>query len=809
MRFPLLVLLGFAAGAAVAAEGRRVASAPADIALGSRVIHLQPGGKAPVVAAWLEPAAGKSRTVAIIDATDAAAPRERTRFELDGGMAIALDDSGTRALAWLSLEPSKPGQDRRHAAVALDVGKPGPPRQVWRREFTARQVGLANNASAYYFVARSPTDAMGGGSLSVFYADDRSHVSLAVPGGATDFVLSPNGRYVAWYDIAATISELDAKRPAQFTQGYPAEPHVCLIAALDGGTLIGGDAQLPRLHAYAPSDGLPRIASLPLDDRTGTGSCRVASVGRSGETLYLRDDQTLTKVDLSDARAPRRVERWTLDGYGSRIAIAGDTLFASDPVKADVLVVTPIVAGTQIPSRPFDWRALEQAHAAAMERYQAQTREGQILAELNLRMSLEKAGISAAASASPGSFPKTRAASMLHDYGRLLGLQSQQAESVFRRAIELDPELAAAHFGLAEVLRSQLGSVSDWERKKARKREAEQAYRQFLALGGKVPSIVSDFLRDDWETAKPSNLCAAVAKLATQGRLSEVLSDSGQAIPVGTRRVDVYFMSEGTAHVPTYRAVDAATGETISSEIATPVDPESLWGGDSLGLLVYAGRHHMLHSNDAKHPRTSIALDGTSACSFANRTTEVLDQETENAGLCLRILRGERPEALAFDDPAWMTRAEVTQRFRDGGITGARTLDALNDGNPITVARVGVSSGAGAGCEQTFFELMDRDATRFETGPSRDLLWKLQAGQPDNRYPLQCGNDPRFFEFDGRVLFETRPMRWPPADTSDQYHLVNEVDGGRVVETCRFRFVTETSWQAVDPASLSHRDAAE
>jgi hypothetical protein len=321
-------------------------------------------------------------------------------------------------------------------------------------------------------------------------------------------------------------------------------------------------------------------------------------------------------------------------------------------------------------------------------------------------------------------------------------------------------------------------------------------------LGGKATTEITDFIGDDWATAKPATFCSAVAKMANKGRLSELVSANGVNLPTGSTKVDVTYTTEGTAHVPATYVSDSSTDFPLAAHLPLPVDGEGLWGGDNLGLLVYAGAYHTLYYKDLTHPAASISTDGKSACTFNVNTTEVLDKATRTPRLCLQILHGSRPAALPFKGTSWMTNGDVAARYSQTRIDGVASLDVLGNGTSMTVARMGLSSGAGPGCDETFFDLLDRNAARFEDGVNRDLLMHMQKADPKDRYPLRCGNDPRFFEDSGKIYFESRPAGWPPTNAWDQYHFVTQIENGKAIDACQFRFETSVTGATVDPKAL-------
>jgi hypothetical protein len=138
-----------------------------------------------------------------------------------------------------------------------------------------------------------------------------------------------------------------------------------------------------------------------------------------------------------------------------------------------------------------------------------------------------------------------------------------------------------------------------------------------------------------------------------------------------------------------------------------------------------------------------------------------------------------------------MAYEDVSKRYSETEITNTRMLDFANDGKPLRVAQLQLDSGAGAGCGESFFDLLDKNGTRFEVGDKRDLLMKLQnADLVNSRYPVSCGNQPNFFEYKNNVYFEDKPSVWPPENSWNEYHRVATVDKNEVVDVCDFQFKT-------------------
>jgi hypothetical protein len=258
--------------------------------------------------------------------------------------------------------------------------------------------------------------------------------------------------------------------------------------------------------------------------------------------------------------------------------------------------------------------------------------------------------------------------------------------------------------------------------------------------------------------------------------------------------VDLIFTDQGTAGVPDITAVDAATGELLGNDSVPIPEGEDLWGGDHLGLVVYHGASHVLHFKDMQHPVSTFLLSGAKACHFLQATRQQIGLGAIEPGLCRQLDGGGGPISLDFDMPVAMTPEEAQSRYWEAGPAGMRLLDVLNDGNPVNVVELRLASGAGAGCDETFYDTADETGKHYTSGTARDLLMALQHADPTDRYPIRpCGNAPRFFRYQDKTYLETKPASWPPRSEQDTYHRVTRVDGGKVVDVCDFQFTSSVS----------------
>ena len=292
-----------------------------------------------------------------------------------------------------------------------------------------------------------------------------------------------------------------------------------------------------------------------------------------------------------------------------------------------------------------------------------------------------------------------------------------------------------------------------------------------------------------------NDVCKTIAAYANANRLSDLVSDIGLDIPFGGRRIDLVFTTEGTAHVPAYYAFDTANDFPLDRDDlpAPPAGAEDLWGGDNLALLTYDDRHFILYHRGLKHPVSGRNIADGALCRFKVETVETIGPKALDREFCSRLQGKNPPPTLSFKGKARISRQEVSERWSESEVERTRMLDIANDGNPLNVAELSLSSGAGAGCDATFYDLLDTAGTSFDDGPKRDLLLKLQNISPGDRFPVRCQNKPRFFTHQGKIHFETRPTTWPPIDDWNQYHEVRMIDAGQVREVCDFRLKTRVS----------------
>jgi hypothetical protein len=151
--------------------------------------------------------------------------------------------------------------------------------------------------------------------------------------------------------------------------------------------------------------------------------------------------------------------------------------------------------------------------------------------------------------------------------------------------------------------------------------------------------------------------------------------------------------------------------------------------------------------------------------------------------------------------PAVIDQSGVAKRYGETSAENVAQLDFANDGKAAPVALLSLSSGAGAGCDETFFDVLSDSGKSLDDGPSHQLIAALQNldDSPYTRYPvLPCGNSPRFFRYRGQIFFENT---WPPLDTWHERHDVRRVVNGHAEDVCGITFLEHTAPVAETPAS--------
>jgi hypothetical protein len=255
-------------------------------------------------------------------------------------------------------------------------------------------------------------------------------------------------------------------------------------------------------------------------------------------------------------------------------------------------------------------------------------------------------------------------------------------------------------------------------------------------------------------------------------------------VKVRGHRLDVFFTAEGTAHVPSLYAVDSDTDEPASLGLSAPW-LDDLWGGDELGLVVYHSTPFLIHYKDATHPVHLKSLVDDASCNFGTTAHESASPRALEPELCDALIAGKGPDSIDLDQPVSITRETVQERYGETEADKRDLIDILNNRAPVDVVHLALSSGAGAGCDEEFFDVLNDAGNGWGSSQSHELISELQH-LTTNRYPiLPCGNSARLFQYHGQIFFEST---WTPLDTWHEQHYVTRVKNGRVEDVCGITF---------------------
>ena len=784
----------------------RAADAPAllgQMVLGAapRSLSVTPDGTRVLIET--QPVPGESAQIQLIDTSDPRHPRALgTPVAVTAGISAdaALSDDGRHALLVERRNVRSSVAPGNFVVTALDLSDPDHPRTAWDRPVQATSVALAPDATGFVYQhdGQLPFPTY---TVRLGHADgtEEEGPNLGYMSASVQLWLSAQSRFVVANAYGAVVEASAnglARQPA-LLKGAPIDN--CLVAVASTGYLLVEDLRAPRFGIYAPELDLPRVAKLSHDAGLRR-ECQFVRRGQARDRWLLQDaGGFLYTLDMSDARRPRLSKPLLLPpgtsaaGLDSRGRIYA-LRRAPDGLHLEIL-------DTARPVRPVvDWVALERVHQEVLR----MGRDGSAEAfqfRWDAASKFEEAASIGVLGAPVVGISNKTAAALLNDYAWLLGKAKAayrpDLRPVLRRAIQLDPELRDAYLQLAEASRQALLTQSG--PREAALAEARTSYRTYVSLGGAPVKALQALMSDPLEHRPRGDMCGTIVAFANAGRLDELIRSVAVDVPVGGRKLDFGFTTAGTAHVPVMQAWEA--GDDRPAEVVQDASPGLLWGGDQLGLVMYGGEAHILHYRDAAHPVASRAVSGAQTCNFETETVERPGRDAIEPQLCKHLAEDGGPEPLDLSDPTLVKPEDVAEAYPVTEQTAAGKLDLFNDGAPVNLAQLHLVSGAGPGCEETFFDLLDADGTRLVTGPRHDQVMSLQGALvPGTRYPVQpCANSPRFFSYKDRVYFETKPTDWPPRDEWDTYHRVTRIRQGHVEEVCHFTFASTVKLASTRP----------
>ncbi len=208
--------------------------------------------------------------------------------------------------------------------------------------------------------------------------------------------------------------------------------------------------------------------------------------------------------------------------------------------------------------------------------------------------------------------------------------------------------------------------------------------------------------------------------------------------------------------------------------------------------LVHRGRVYTLYfaSENLRHPSYLGYIDATNAehlvCDFSSAERETLRPAGGHAdGVCGAVAKKSvsyTPVAEASDGDA-----DLEIGRRETRITGRVTVDVANTGTPAALALLTYESGAGRGCDISYFDLV-MDGKVVASGDAHAALMKLQDIEPDaQRTGSRCdGGVPRWFAHRGRTYLDIASK--PEALGVPPFHEVRALRGMKAETACKADF---------------------
>lgn len=733
----------------------------------------------------------------VLDLNPAGTPTVRGRFSVEGNVEqVAISPNGSSALLQVSSSSGSAGaRNYSYAIITLNLSDPARPVETGRQTlpvnskmFAARSIALAADASAYAFI---PDRALYPNSLEMVVLHKLSHpeTELSIDTGSFAFSVqfSEDHQYLALgfnaMDVGtAGIIDWESSPPRVQLQEYSGlnRRYQCLVGVLKGGYALVADARAPRLGIYGPSKGMPRLATLPGD---GGYTCPLAA--QEQNSVYVATPTTLLRVDVHDMRHPHIVDQWLAPVGFRPLALIGTLFFEAGPDNA--LQVFRLNRPT---ITEFDWIGLAAAYDKTMVEYQLSTNPGRDGIAFD---ALKQAGVDQALQLPINGVSPKKVAAILDDYGFFgsgRNHESGAAEAALRRAIELDPDRASAYFNLVELLLSRFASDIDFEHRENTKSEITRLYQTHLKKGGQPTLEMQQAVTAIAKMDETRPVCQSIADYANEKYLTYIIAEGAMGVNVRGHRLNIFSTTEGTAHVPSLYAFDADTDEPASIEFDAPW-LEKLWGGDALGLVVYHGAPYVIHYRDATHPEHLNSLIDETSCEFVTTPTERISPKALEPALCSDLVAGKGPDSIEFVETVSIPPERIRERYGETDADKRALVDFRNNGHPASVVHLGLASGAGAGCDEEFFDVLSETGDDLGSGPNHELLAQLQHLTTD-RYPLlPCGNSARLFEHHGQIYFENQPAK-QTVDVWDEYHYVTRIEKDQVREVCGITFDDHT-----------------
>jgi hypothetical protein len=376
---------------------------------------------------------------------------------------------------------------------------------------------------------------------------------------------------------------------------------------------------------------------------------------------------------------------------------------------------------------------------------------------------------------------------------------------MYRRVIELDPGRSVAYLNLGDSLRSQLRTVVSFQDKINVSTEIKTAYKQYKQRSGKSTSEIDSFLLFNVVDKPPADFCEYVASFASRGRLAEIFGSGAlvkRADGKGSMRINI--SSQGTAHVPFLQSLDSESNEEITPDASeVPPETEETRWSENIAVVPYKDGHHLLYYNDGGFLISTTPIGAAQkngkTCHFKTRVIELFDEKSADPKLCQLIATNRPPYIEAQVLHSLVNNAIVAAGYSETTFDRALKVDFDNDGNDDVLVRLQYTSGAGRGCDYSFFDLLNARRDGFSTSKGRTLLQEMQrtAKEPHMRHnvPSCSGNTTGWFRYNGITYYETKYPGDEPKGERQKFHRVSYIKDGNIKTVCEANFKLQVTVQ--------------
>ena len=374
-------------------------------------------------------------------------------------------------------------------------------------------------------------------------------------------------------------------------------------------------------------------------------------------------------------------------------------------------------------------------------------------------------------------------AHVLNDYGYFL-FKSGDIESslkYLKSAVRYDYERATAHYNLAEIYTAKL------------KIDTSRSKEEFLAkinvhcgyytkLVGRKNNCGGEYYLKKTLSEADSTICSFVKDAVLNEKFGEILSYPDY-IDVNNDGVleSINKISQGTAHIESIGVYDK------NKKFVFSPTGEYDWNGsltNEQDVLPYQGYYYFALHNagvPVQIVRSNQDYSEEVICSVKNVKREPFLIKGKNNLFCKTlpaiVIKGEKVSSSSISIPA---RAAHPYEILD--------VDFNNDGSKERIVKILYASGAGAGCDAEWDDVLNNKNEINESHPSRETLLTLQEVDYSSRYPGNCGNMSTKWVFHDGKTYIDRTFYGVHMWSSDLYRKIHFIKGNEADLICEFRY---------------------